>query len=87
MSLIPALVNDEIESLHVHTVYDQIASHFSSTRYKVRPEQPSFGALILLPTLSRIGLADHFRIPRIVTTRLYRSGRGDGKREMPPSSC
>jgi tRNA (uracil-5-)-methyltransferase TRM9 len=24
------------EDEHVHTVYDQIASHFSSTRYKVR---------------------------------------------------
>jgi tRNA (uracil-5-)-methyltransferase TRM9 len=25
------------EEEHVHTVYEQIASHFSSTRYKVRP--------------------------------------------------
>jgi hypothetical protein len=24
------------EEEHVHTVYEQIASHFSSTRYKVR---------------------------------------------------
>lgn len=24
------------EDSHVHDVYDQIASHFSSTRYKVR---------------------------------------------------
>ncbi len=26
---------DAYEQRHVHTVYDQIASHFSSTRYKV----------------------------------------------------
>lgn len=25
----------DYEAEHVHTVYDQIASHFSSTRYKV----------------------------------------------------
>jgi tRNA (uracil-5-)-methyltransferase TRM9 len=27
---------ESYESEHVHTVYEQIASHFSSTRYKVR---------------------------------------------------
>lgn len=26
---------EDYESVHVHTVYQQIASHFSSTRYKV----------------------------------------------------
>jgi hypothetical protein len=28
------------EAKHVHQVYDQIASHFSSTRYKVRVRSP-----------------------------------------------
>lgn len=27
---------ENYEEQHVHTVYEQIASHFSSTRYKVR---------------------------------------------------
>lgn len=27
--------SEEYEDLHVHRVYEQIASHFSSTRYKV----------------------------------------------------
>lgn len=27
--------SEKYEELHVHRVYDQIASHFSSTRYKV----------------------------------------------------
>lgn len=29
----------EYEEQHVHRVYDQIAHHFSSTRYKVRVER------------------------------------------------
>jgi hypothetical protein len=29
------------EEEHVHTVYEQIASHFSSTRYKVRSDNIS----------------------------------------------
>jgi tRNA (uracil-5-)-methyltransferase TRM9 len=44
---------EEIENEHVHKVYDQIADHFSSTRYKPWPvveeylknqEKNSFGA-------------------------------------------
>lgn len=37
-SVTPAQIVDEPqahEDQHVHAVYDQIASHFSSTRYKV----------------------------------------------------
>jgi tRNA (uracil-5-)-methyltransferase TRM9 len=38
-TLAPAPIEDDPEAhekLHVHKVYDQIAPHFSSTRYKVR---------------------------------------------------
>lgn len=40
------------EDLHVHAVYDQIASHFSSTRYKVSGELKFHPAAIQI-TLSR----------------------------------
>lgn len=30
----------ELEREHVHEVYDKIAAHFSSTRYKVCPAFP-----------------------------------------------
>lgn len=35
MDLAGELHGEAYENLHVHHVYDQIASHFSSTRYKV----------------------------------------------------
>jgi len=41
----------EYEEQHVHAVYDQIASHFSSTRYKARKsslEETDSPLLILL---------------------------------------
>jgi hypothetical protein len=33
-------MGDAYEEEHVHSVYEEIAGHFSSTRYKVRTEAP-----------------------------------------------
>jgi tRNA (uracil-5-)-methyltransferase TRM9 len=42
MGLSTALAPEEYEEQHVHEVYEQIASHFSSTRYKPWPIVESF---------------------------------------------
>lgn len=42
MSSTPALPPSQYEEEHVHSVYEQIASHFSSTRYKPWPIVESF---------------------------------------------
>ena len=38
MSVVGHESGEQYEAEHVHAVYEQIASHFSSTRYKVSPE-------------------------------------------------
>lgn len=38
------LASDDYEEQHVHSVYEAIAPHFSSTRYKVRPPSHSLEA-------------------------------------------
>lgn len=35
-------MGDAYEEEHVHSVYEEIAGHFSSTRYKVRTEALAF---------------------------------------------
>ena len=45
----PTAVDDNPEAYeqkHVHAVYDHIASHFSSTRYKVYHFNPRFPAML-----------------------------------------
>jgi tRNA (uracil-5-)-methyltransferase TRM9 len=67
----PAVIDDHpeaYEQIHVHTVYDQIASHFSSTRYKVANL-----ILLLTATLTTIALAPHLKIFAGYTRRMGRA--------------
>jgi hypothetical protein len=47
------------EEEHVHTVYEQIASHFSSTRYKVRRTHISAATSNHRMLISISAMADH----------------------------
>jgi hypothetical protein len=45
----------DYEEKNVHAVYDEIASHFSSTRYKVRPDN----TVLLITTTPSLAVAHH----------------------------
>ena len=65
------------EEEHVHTVYEQIASHFSSTRYKVRLKYIStaMNSNECMPIFVS-AMANHWKISERPRTGLRRSGRG-----------
>ena len=67
-ALVPASIEDDPEAhekLHVHKIYDQIAPHFSSTRYKVRTA--TFSIYIPLPKGPfRAAMAYYRRFSRLV---------------------
>lgn len=67
------------ENEHVHAVYDEIAPHFSSTRYKVRsslygPPGPLDSLMV-----DCTALADHLAVPVLATHRMGRAGLWYGK--------
>ena len=50
---------EAFEISHVHDVYEQIATHFSSTRYKVRTRGLKQGSKLTLPLGSRSYIHSH----------------------------
>lgn len=66
------------EDEHVHGVYEQIASHFASTRYKVFvfPHEQ-------LTSLPNKALAHHSKILKFNTARTHRVGFWHRERKVP----
>lgn len=68
------------ETKHVHAVYDEIASHFSSTRYKVS-SVPLYSLLWCINQYVP-AMADNLAIYLVLTHRMGRTRLGDGEWEV-----
>jgi hypothetical protein len=78
MSLVSEQDSRAYEEEHVHTVYQQIAPHFSSTRYKVSRVEPSLDCL-----LTAIAVACSRGFPTPPRTWVYWTRRWVRKWQVP----
>ena len=79
---------EEYEAKHVHRVYEEIASHFSSTRYKVSPwysvaKGRARASADCKARLMRSAMADRRALPPGSAGRVGRRRRGVRERQVP----